>query len=173
VKALYREALNLASWLAKKPRKALDLAQESVNNADLPYEKSESYIYYAIAALRANKLELALEKVAESFELLESARLTRNGDLGLLAWLRSTQIRCQLAVGRTDEALNNLKGCLDNVGLKHYHKSLIRTFAENLEKQSIDQMPTKSKLFEVFGNLDDDSLRLSDQMVLAYMKRWL
>lgn len=172
VKALYREALNLASWLAGKSTHALKLAQESVDNAELPYEKSESLIYFAIAALRANKLELALEKVAESFDLLEKAKLTRNGDLGLLAWLRSTQIRCQLGVGKVDEALNNLKGCLDNMGLKYYHKSLIRTFAENLEMQTLAQMPEKSRLFKIFGNLDDNSLRLSDQMVLAYLNRW-
>ncbi len=170
VKSLYREALNLASWLASNPADALELAKSSLDIAELEYDKSESYIYSAVASLRAQNYDLALANLDKAEKLLAEAFKDRQGDLGLFAWLKSTQIRTKLRAKNFEQALEGLITCLNDNDLQRFNKVLIRTFAEGLEESYSADIRKNEKLVELFGNLDDQTLRLSDLLVMAYNK---
>ncbi|HHO56143.1 MAG TPA: hypothetical protein ENK21_07110 [Trueperaceae bacterium] len=170
VKSLYREALNLASWLAREPKKALGFANDSLAIAELDYDRSESYIYSAIASMRAADYDLALDNLNNAEELLNNAFNNKQGDLGLFAWLKSAQIRTLLRAQKFDKALEILMTCLKVVDLSSFNKVLIRTFAEGLEENYPSEIRQNEQLAKIFGDLNDETLRLSDLMVISYGK---
>jgi len=170
VKSLYREALNLASWLAREPKNAQEFADKSLEIAELDYDKSESYIYAAIALMRSGKYALALDDLSNAEKLLDSAFKDKQGDLGLYAWLKSAQIRTLLRDNNFDEALKTMTSCLNAIDLNSFNKVLIRTFAEGLEENYPAEIRQNEQLRAIFGDLNDESLRLSDLMVISYYK---
>jgi len=63
-----------------------------------------------------------------------------------------------------------LTGCLAGIGLNSFNKVLIRTFAEGLEENYPSEIRQNEQLQNIFGELNDETLRLSDLMVISYDK---
>ncbi len=168
---LLRKGL-LAASLVAPPGEGVARARDSLVNARFPYPEAQSRAYLAAALLRAGDPDAALEETGRAHAAFETSReLSQSereaGDIGLSAWLVSTEIRAHLLVGSPAAAGDRLARALDTPLLEPYHDTLLRAFGEAAETAPRDWAcygGLRERL-ALADNALEDCLRLPDALV--------
>ena len=139
---LLRKGLLVAS-LVMPPDEGVARAQDSLLNARFPYPEAQSRAYLAAALLRAGDPDAALAETGHARDALERSREASQegqeaGDVGLLAWLVSLELRAHLLTGTPAAAGDRLVDALDTPLLKPYIEALLRAFGEAAEANPRD-----------------------------------
>ena len=167
---LMRKGLLVAS-LVTPPGEAVARAQDLLQTARFPHPEAQSRAFLAAALLRAGDPEAALDETGLARAALERSRESSGGeeagDVGLLAWLVSTELHAHLLTGAPAAAGDRLVWALNAPLLKPYHEPLLRAFGEAAEATPQDWAcygELRERLTLTDGGLESD-LRLPDALV--------
>ena len=171
---LLRKGL-LAASLVTPPAEGVARARDSLENARFPYPEAQSRAHLAAALLRAGDPDAALDETERAYTALERSREASQseqeaGDVGLLAWLVSTEFRAHILTGAPAAAGDRLVSALDNSPLKPYAEALLRTFGEAVEAAP-HGWGCYGGLRERFS-LTDDALESRLRLPDALVARW-
>lgn len=131
---LRRDCLLLASLLAETPECSARHAQQALELASSPFDRAQCNAYLALALLRTDDLQAALERVdSVERELAGLARENERSDRSLRAWACDLRIRASIGLGQVAAATRTLQDALSSSDLAGFHEQLITTFGDAVE----------------------------------------